>query len=113
MATRKRRAENASSEDGPNNDDFTPSPVPLDAREHILQIPESNFIPISLTGKGFERALLSKLDWMTYLYVLFDFPARSPPQPSHPTNTARCAATQESPQSRNDRIPPRRRPFNR
>lgn len=72
MATRKRRAENATSEDtqdGPNNNDFTPSSVPLDAEEHLLQIPDSHRALISLTGKGFERALLSKLDWMTYLYV--------------------------------------------
>lgn len=71
MATRKRRAENAAStEDGPNNADFDSS-VPLDAEEHLLKIPESHRALISLTGKGFERALLSKLDWMTYLYVFF------------------------------------------
>ncbi|CAI7639160.1 unnamed protein product [Penicillium pancosmium] len=74
MATRKRRAENAAStedaEDGPNNNDFAPSSVPLDAEEHLLQIPDSHRALISLTGKGFERALLSKLDWMTYIKVL-------------------------------------------
>jgi hypothetical protein len=70
MATRKRRAENASSsEDGPTGADAAQAPVPLDADEHLLQIPESQRALISLTGKGFERALLSKLDWMTYLYV--------------------------------------------
>lgn len=69
MATRKRRAENAeSTDDTPNNADFASS-VPLDADEHLLQIPDSHRALISLTGKGFEKALLSKLDWMTYLYV--------------------------------------------
>lgn len=70
MATRKRRTENAgSTHDGPTDADFVPSPVPLDADEHLLQIPDSHRALISLTGKGFERALLSKLDWMTYLFV--------------------------------------------
>lgn len=72
MATRKRRAENAAStedQDGPNNNDFAPSNVPLDAEEHLLKIPDSHRALISLVGKAFERALLSKLDWMTYLYV--------------------------------------------
>jgi len=69
MATRKRRAENAeSTDDTPSNADFASS-VPLDADEHLLQIPDSHRALISLTGKGFEKALLSKLDWMTYLYV--------------------------------------------
>lgn len=42
--------------------------MPLDADEHLLQIPECQRMLISLTGKGFERALLGKLDWLTYMY---------------------------------------------
>lgn len=67
MGTRKRRAENAGASEDPADIDFTRSPVPPDADEHLLQIPESHRALISLTGKGFERALLAKLDWPTYL----------------------------------------------
>ncbi|KAJ6113688.1 hypothetical protein N7523_007005 [Penicillium sp. IBT 18751x] len=69
MGTRKRRAENAGASEDPDID-FTRSRVPLDADEHLLQIPESHRARISLTGKGFERALLAKLDWPTYLKVI-------------------------------------------
>lgn len=68
MATRKRRAENANS--GENAEiDFTRLPVPANADEHLLQIPESQRCLISLTGKGLERTLLWKLDWMNYMYA--------------------------------------------
>ena len=69
MGTRKRRAENAGAgaSENPADIDFTRSRVPLDADEHLLQIPDSHRALISLTGKGFERALLAKLDWPTYL----------------------------------------------
>ncbi|KAJ5670267.1 uncharacterized protein N7477_005630 [Penicillium maclennaniae] len=69
MGTRKRRAENAGASEDPDID-FTRSRVPLDADEHLLQIPECHRARISLTGKGFERALLAKLDWPTYLKVI-------------------------------------------
>jgi hypothetical protein len=65
MGTRKRRSENANS----SEIDLTDAPVPTNPDEHLLQIPGSERALISLTGKGFERALLWKLDWMTYLYV--------------------------------------------
>lgn len=68
MATRKRRAELASAGEDAPEVDFTEAPVPLDADEHLLQIPECQRVLISLTGKGFERALLGKLDWWTYMY---------------------------------------------
>lgn len=32
--------------------------------------PGWRLVPISLTGKSFERALLWRLDWLTYLFVL-------------------------------------------
>jgi hypothetical protein len=60
MGTRKRRAQNAKSEE-------KSEPIPTNPDEHLLQIPGSKRALISLTGKGFERALLSKLDWLTYL----------------------------------------------
>lgn len=66
MATRKRRAELAGAGDDPEID-FAGTDVPLDADEHLLLIPESRRVLISLTGKGFERALLGKLDWFTYM----------------------------------------------
>ncbi|KAJ5084357.1 hypothetical protein NUU61_008936 [Penicillium alfredii] len=65
MATRKRRAENASSDD-----DFPEKPVTPGADEHILSIPGAQCTRISLTGKGFERALLWRLDWVNYFKVL-------------------------------------------
>ncbi|KAJ5954342.1 Tyrosine/serine-protein phosphatase IphP-type [Penicillium viridicatum] len=67
MGTRKRRGENA------NSDEKSPSPtdpIPTNPDEHLLQIPGSKRALISLTGKGFERALLSKLDWFTYLKAI-------------------------------------------
>ena len=69
MATRKRRAELANTvEEGPEID-FSRSSVPLHADEHLPQIPGCQRFLISLTGKAFERALLAKLDWFTYMYV--------------------------------------------
>lgn len=67
MATRKRRAEIASAGSPPDEIDLTTAPVPADPDEHICKIPESKCLFISLTGKAFERALLSKLDWFSYL----------------------------------------------
>lgn len=69
MATRKRRAEIASAGSTPDDIDLTSAPVPADPDEHICKIPDSQRLFISLTGKSFERALLSKLDWLSYLYV--------------------------------------------
>lgn len=69
MATRKRRAELANAVEDGSEIDFSGTPVPLDADEHLLQIPGCQRFLISLTGKGFERALLAKLDWFTYMYV--------------------------------------------
>ncbi|KAJ6079897.1 hypothetical protein N7467_009650 [Penicillium canescens] len=66
MGTRKRRSENANS----SEIDLTDAPVPTNPDEHLLQIPGSERALISLTGKGFERALLWKLDWMTYLKAI-------------------------------------------
>ncbi|KAF4760432.1 hypothetical protein HAV15_007016 [Penicillium sp. str.  len=68
MGTRKRRSENAKSdsEKSPSPTD----PIPTNPDEHLLQIPGSKRALISLTGKGFERALLSKLDWFTYLKTI-------------------------------------------
>jgi len=77
MGTRKRRAENA---EDPTID-ITRLPVPNDANEHLLQIPDSTRAMISLTGKAFERALLAKLDWPTYMQA--PFPAYLP---THHTN---------------------------
>ncbi|OQD70065.1 hypothetical protein PENDEC_c027G01538 [Penicillium decumbens] len=51
MGTRKRRAENA---EDPTID-ITRLPVPNDASEHLLQIPDSTRAMISLTGKAFEQ----------------------------------------------------------
>ncbi|KAJ5834319.1 Tyrosine/serine-protein phosphatase IphP-type [Penicillium robsamsonii] len=62
MGTRKRRAQNAKSD--PSDQ------IPTNPHEHLLQIPSSERALISLTGKGFERALLSKLDWFTYLKII-------------------------------------------
>ncbi|KAJ5157525.1 uncharacterized protein N7482_008625 [Penicillium canariense] len=70
MATRKRRAEIANAGETPSTIDLTDTPVPVDADEHILQIPDSQRSLISLTGKAFERALLGKLDWFSYLHVV-------------------------------------------
>jgi len=67
MATRKRRAEIASAGSPPDEIDLTSAPVPADPDEHICKIPDSQHLFISLTGKAFERALLSKLDWFSYL----------------------------------------------
>lgn len=36
--------------------------------KHLVHIPGANRVLISLTGKSFERALLWRLDWMTFLY---------------------------------------------
>ncbi|KAJ5172314.1 hypothetical protein N7492_004907 [Penicillium capsulatum] len=69
MGTRKRRAELASSDD-PSDLDLTKHPVPLNADEHLLHIPEARRAMISLAGKGFERALLWKLDWVNYIKVI-------------------------------------------
>lgn len=70
MGTRKRRAEIASSGDHDLSDlNVTRDAVPFTADEHLLQIPDSQRALISLTGKGFERALLWKLDWVNYMYV--------------------------------------------
>lgn len=69
MATRKRRAEIASAGSPPDDIDLTSASVPADPDEHICKIPDSQRLFISLTGKSFERALLSKLDWFSYLYV--------------------------------------------
>ncbi|KAJ5748082.1 uncharacterized protein N7511_009778 [Penicillium nucicola] len=66
MGTRKRRSENANS----SEIDLTDAPVPSNPEEHLLEIPGSERELISLTGKGFERALLWKLDWMTYLKAI-------------------------------------------
>ncbi|KAJ5894383.1 hypothetical protein N7495_006074 [Penicillium taxi] len=65
MGTRKRRAENAGSTE---NIDLNGS-IPI-ADEHLLQIPDCHRALISLTGKAFERALLWKLDWATYMKVI-------------------------------------------
>lgn len=70
MATRKRRAD--TSEDAPV--DFSETSAPLDGDEHLLEIPGCRRVLISLTGKGFERALLAKLDWFTYMYILLALP---------------------------------------
>jgi hypothetical protein len=73
MGTRKRRAEIAKSESESeiaiSEYDLTMAPVPANPTEHLLQIPGSERALISLTGKGFERNLLSRLDWFTYMYV--------------------------------------------
>ncbi|CAG8295617.1 unnamed protein product [Penicillium salamii] len=72
MGTRKRRAEIAKSESEQeiSESDLTTASVPTNPDEHLLQIPGSERALISLTGKGFERALLSKLDWYTYLKAI-------------------------------------------
>lgn len=70
MGTRKRRAEITSSPDhDPSDLAFAKDAVPPSADEHLLLIPDSQRALISLTGKGFERALLWKLDWVNYMYV--------------------------------------------
>ncbi|KAJ5514839.1 Tyrosine/serine-protein phosphatase IphP-type [Penicillium fimorum] len=66
MGTRKRRAQNAKSD----LSEKSPGQIPTNPHEHLLQIPGSERALISLTGKGFERALLSKLDWFTYLKII-------------------------------------------
>ncbi|CAG8898363.1 unnamed protein product [Penicillium egyptiacum] len=68
MGTRKRRGENAKAESDPS--EKSTDPIPTNPDEHLLQIPGSERALISLTGKGFERALLSKLDWFTYLKTI-------------------------------------------
>ncbi|KAJ5487899.1 hypothetical protein N7530_002199 [Penicillium desertorum] len=71
MGTRKRRGELAKSEPEPElilNEKS--DPIPSNPDEHLLHIPGSNRALISLTGKGFERALLSKLDWFTYFKTI-------------------------------------------
>lgn len=72
MGTRKRRGEIAKSE-SESNPEKSPEPIPSNPDEHLLHIPGSERALISLTGKGFERALLSKLDWFTYLYRTLPF----------------------------------------
>ncbi|KAJ6137681.1 Tyrosine/serine-protein phosphatase IphP-type [Penicillium samsonianum] len=69
MGTRKRRNENAKS-DQSEKSPLPTDPIPTNPDEHLLQIPGSERALISLTGKGFERALLSKLDWYTYLKII-------------------------------------------
>ncbi|KAJ9492266.1 hypothetical protein VN97_g994 [Penicillium thymicola] len=74
MGTRKRRGENAKSDSekspSPSPSQSPRDPIPTNPDEHLLQIPGSKRALISLTGKGFERALLSKLDWFTYLKAI-------------------------------------------
>ncbi|KAJ5550660.1 hypothetical protein N7535_001395 [Penicillium sp. DV-2018c] len=73
MGTRKRRSQIANSLDSSSSDssiDLTEAPVPSNPEEHLLDIPNSQRALVSLTGKGFERALLSKLDWFTYLKAI-------------------------------------------
>ncbi|KAJ6186963.1 hypothetical protein N7519_001871 [Penicillium mononematosum] len=74
MGTRKRRGEIAKSESESESEsnptEKSPDPIPSNPDEHLLHIPGSNRALISLTGKGFERALLSKLDWFTYLKTI-------------------------------------------
>ncbi|KAJ5040078.1 Tyrosine-protein phosphatase [Penicillium chrysogenum] len=76
MGTRKRRGEIAKSEsesesEKSNSTEKSPTdPIPSNPDEHLLHIPGSTRALISLTGKGFERALLSKLDWFTYLKTI-------------------------------------------
>lgn len=72
MATRKRRAENAGSTESVEVD-LTNSAVPVDADEHLLDIPDSQRCLISLTGKALERSLLWKLDWGNYMCVPSSF----------------------------------------
>jgi hypothetical protein len=67
--TRKRRAELAKAESDISEYDLTAAPVPANPTEHLLQIPGSERALINLSGKGFERSLISKLDWLTYGYV--------------------------------------------
>ncbi|KGO76788.1 Tyrosine/serine-protein phosphatase IphP-type [Penicillium italicum] len=67
MGTRKRRRENAKSDPSAKS---PTAPIPTNPDEHLLEIPGSKRALISLTGKGFERALLSKLDWFTYLKTI-------------------------------------------
>ncbi|KAJ5818332.1 Glycoside hydrolase family 35 [Penicillium riverlandense] len=68
MATRKRRSENESNNSAEPSAPQTQSPA--DAQEHLLLIPGCRRALISLTGKGFERALLWKLDWYNYVKVI-------------------------------------------
>ncbi|KAJ5585294.1 uncharacterized protein N7459_005094 [Penicillium hispanicum] len=83
MATRKRRAENAGAGENVSDTDLTGAAVPVDAGEHLLQIPESHRALISLTGKALERSLLWKLDWFHYMYA-------NPSAPSSPDPLVRC-----------------------
>lgn len=69
MATRKRRAENAGAGENVSDIDLTGAPVPPNADEHLLHIPESKRALISLTGKALERSLLWRLDWLNYVYA--------------------------------------------
>ncbi|KAJ5774604.1 hypothetical protein N7457_009500 [Penicillium paradoxum] len=70
MGTRKRRDEIASSLESSSELSLPTTPIPSNAAEHLLQIPGSQRTLISLTGKGFERALLGKLDWLSYLKAI-------------------------------------------
>ncbi|EKV08439.1 Tyrosine/serine protein phosphatase, putative [Penicillium digitatum] len=69
MGTRKRRRENAKLDPSAKS----PSPtgrIPPNPDEHLPEIPGSKRALVNLTGKGFERALISKLDWLTYLKTI-------------------------------------------
>ncbi|KAJ5257275.1 hypothetical protein N7478_013379 [Penicillium angulare] len=70
MATRKRVAENAGLSENGSETDLMEIPVPENAYEHLLDIPESQRCMISLTGKSLERTLLWRLDWMNYIKVI-------------------------------------------
>ncbi|KAJ5083807.1 hypothetical protein N7456_013234 [Penicillium angulare] len=70
MATRKRVAENAGLSENGSETDLMEIPVPENAYEHLLDIPESQRCMISLTGKALERTLLWRLDWMNYIKVM-------------------------------------------
>ncbi|CAI7615060.1 unnamed protein product [Penicillium glandicola] len=70
MGIRKRRAQNAKTDQSETPEKSEKPEKPTIPNEHLLEIPGSERALISLTGKGFERALLSKLDWITYLKTI-------------------------------------------
>lgn len=72
MAARKRQAQTSPSDSASCPDDQVLEPGNEDAQyQHLLRIPGCNRSLISLTGSAFERALIARLDWWSYLFVSF------------------------------------------
>lgn len=69
MAARKRQAQ-TSPDDSASPDDQVLGNDEDSQYQHLMHLPHCNRSLISLTGPSFERALIARLDWWSYLFVL-------------------------------------------